>query len=186
MKREFIVMGVFMLALGAVYVANSVQRVQAAEKKKLLRVGVYDSRGIAIAYANSEHFGKILAEKRAALEQAKKDGDTATVNELENWGPRAQAKAHQQGFGMAPVHEYFDCIKDRIPAVAEAAGVDVIVSKWECDYLAADAEVVDVTMTLAKLFEPQEKAYRWIEQLKDKKPISREEIERLEKEDPNF
>lgn len=185
MKREMMILGVFVFSLGAVYVANSMQRVQAAEKKKLLRVGVYDSRGIAIAYANSEHWSKVLKEKQAALEQAKKDGDTATVKEIEAWGPAQQARAHLMGFGTAPVHECFEPVRDRIADVARTAGVDVIVSKWECDYLAADAEVVDVTMALATLFEPREQAYQWIEQMKDKKTISREELERLEKEHPH-
>ena len=186
MKRELIVMIVFMASLGAVYVANTVQGAAAAEKKKLLRVGVYDSRGIAIAYANSDYLANVIKEKQAALEQAKKDGDTEKVKEIEAWGPAQQAKAHRQGFGTAPVHEYLDVVKGKIPGIAEAVGVDGIVSKWEFDYLAEDAEVVDITMDLAKLFEPREKAYQWIEQMKDKAPISREELERLEKEDPNF
>lgn len=186
MRREMIVMSVFVLSLGAIYVAHSVQRVQAAEKKKLLRVGVYDSRGIAIAYANSAHWEAILAEKKAALEQARKDNDTEKIKDLESWGSQSQAKAHQQGFGTAPVHDYLAVVKDKIPGVAKEAGVDVIISKWEVDYIATDADVVDVTMELAKLFEPREKAYEWIEQMKDIEPISREELERLEREEPDF
>ena len=186
MKRKMMIWAVVMLSLGAVYIVNSVQHASAAEKKKLLRVGVYDSRGIAIAYVNSEHWSKVLKEKQDELEQAKKDGDAEKVKEIEAWGPAQQAKAHQQGFGTAPVHECFECIKDQIPVVAQKTGVDVIVSKWETDYLSPDADVVDVTMELAKLFNPREKAYQWIGQLKDDKPISAEELQRLEKEDPNF
>ncbi len=186
MKRKMMGLGLVVLSLGAMYLFSSVQPVNGAEKKTLLRVGVYDSRGIAVAYMNSEHFDKILAEKRLALEQAKKDNVSNKVKELEAWGRQHQARAHQQGFGTAPVHECFECIKQQIPAAAKAAGVDVIVSKWECDYLADDADVVDVTMELAKLFNPRPKAYEWIGQLKDHKPISAEEIERLERENPNF
>ena len=61
----------------------------------------------------------------------------------------------------------------------------MIVSKWEFDYMAPDADMVDVTMKLAKLFNPREKAYMWIEQIKDKDPISAEELERIEKEYPH-
>jgi cell division protein FtsB len=186
MKRKMMILGLVVLSLGAAFVLSSDQQVNAAEKKKLLRIGVYDSRGIAIAYFNSEHFEKILAEKRAALEQAKKENDPNKVKELEIWGPQHQATAHRQGFGTAPVHECFECIKEQIPSVAKTAGVDVIVSKWELDYLVADADVVDVTMELAKLFNPREQAYQAIGQLKDHKPISTEEIERLEKEEPDF
>lgn len=185
MRREMMILGVFVLSLGAVYVANSVQRVQAAEKKKLLRVGVYDSRGVAIAYAHS-HFNEARYQKmKAQLDAAEAAGDEQAINELKAAGKQDQAQKHLQGFGTAPVHEYLELVKDQIAAVADEAGVDMIVSKWECDYLAADAEVVDVTMALAKLFEPREKAYQWIEQMKDKKPIPHEELERLEKEHPH-
>lgn len=186
MKREMIFMAAVILSMVAVSVMNSVKKVQAAEKKKMLRVGVYDSRGIAIAYGNSEHWGRILKEKQAALEQAKKDGDTEKVREIEAWGPAQQAQAHLKAFGTAPVHECFECIKDKIPDVAQKAGVDIIVSKWEMDYIADDADVVDVTMELARLFNPREKAYRSIESLSQRKPYSHEELERLEKEHPGF
>ena len=184
MKRKMVMFGV-MSFLGVTYLIGSAHQASAAEKKKLLRVGVYDSRGIAIAYANSGHWGKILKEKQAALEQAKKEGNTEKVKEIEAWGPAQQAKAHLMGFGTAPVHECFECVKDKIPQVAKAAGVDVIASKWEFDYLASDAEVVDVTMELAKMFEPKEKAYKWIKQMKDKDPIPAKELKRLEKEHPH-
>ena len=180
------ILGALIVSVGAVYLANSIQDARAEEKKKLLRVGMYDSRGIAIAYANSAYFEKVLRGKRTALEQAKKDNDTEKIKELESWGSQSQAKAHQQGFGTAPVHEYLEVVKDKIPGVAKEAGVDVIISKWEMDYIATDADLVDVTMELAKLFEPREKAYEWIEQMKDIEPISRGELERLEREDPNF
>ena len=185
MKRQITVMLLAIVSLGTLYLGTSVKQAAAAEKKKRLRVGVYDSRAIAIAYINSDQWSNILAEKRAELEKAKKDGDTEKVKELEAWGPTHQAKAHLQGFGTAPVHEYIEIVKDKLPQVAQAAGVDAIVSKWEFDYIAADAETIDVTMELAKLFEPREKAYEWIEQMKDKEPISQEELQRLEKEHPH-
>lgn len=186
MKQKMMITVLAVLSLGAMYLVGSVQQVSAAERKKLLRVGVYDSRGIAIAYCNSEHWSKVLNEKQAALEQAKKDGDAEKVKEIEAWGPAQQAQAHLQGFGTAPVHEYLDKIKTEIPKVAKTAGVDVIVSKWETDYLSPDAEVVDVTTELAKLFNPNERAWKSIESLKKWKPYSREELERIEKKHPNF
>ena len=185
MKRNVCITGLVLLVLGAGCVISSFSIVNGGQKKQLLRVGVYDSRGIAIAYLNSEPWHKIVKEKKAALEQAKKDGDAEKIKKLEAWGPTQQAHAHLQGFGTAPVHEYLELVKNKVPQVAQAAGVDVIISKWELDYLASDAETVDVTMELAKLFEPQEKAYQWIEQIKDKDPIPAEELERLEKEHPH-
>ena len=185
--KQMMIMAIAALTLTAGYLATSCPTACAAEaKKQMLRVGTYDSRGIAIGYRNSDHWGKVMEEKKAALEQAKKEGDTEKVKEFKAWFPAQQAKAHLEGFGTAPVHGYLEVVKDQVPAVAQAAGVDIIVSKWETDYLAAGAETVDVTMELAKLFEPKEKAYQWIEQMKDKAPIDHKEIQRLEKEDPNF
>ena len=180
MKREMIVMMVFMVSLGAVYVANSVHGAVAAEKKKLLRVGVYDSRGIAIAYAHS-HFNEAwYQDMKAQLDAAQAAGDEQKINELKAAGKAEQARKHLQGFGTAPVHDYLEIVKNKIQTVAETTGVDVVVSNWEIDYLADDADVVDVTMELAKLFEPGEKAYQWIEQLHDKEPLSHEQLKRLE------
>ena len=185
MKRKMMVMGLVAVSFGAIVLFSNGQQVSAVGKKKLLRVGVYDSRGIAIAYANSDHWGKVLKGKQAALEQAKKEGDTDKIKEIEAWGPAQQAQAHLKAFGTAPVHECFECVKDKIPQVAKAAGVDVIVSKWDFDYLAADADVVDVTMELAKLFNPSERGWKSIKSLKKWKPYSHEELQQLEKEHPH-
>ncbi|MBL7215382.1 MAG: hypothetical protein ISS71_06865 [Phycisphaerae bacterium] len=183
MRREMMVLAVVVLSLGAVYLVNGVQQASAAEKKKLLRVGVYDSRGIAIAYAHSHFNDERYKKMKAELDAAEAAGDEQKAAEIKQAGKNDQAKKHLQGFGTAPVHEYLDLIKKQIPQVAETAGVDAIVSKWEFDYISSDAEVVDVTMALAKLFEPREKAYQWIEQMKDKEPIPAEELGRLEKEE---
>jgi hypothetical protein len=182
MKRKECITGLVLLMIGTGCVMSNFAVLDGGQKRKLLRVGVYDSRGIAIAYANSESWAKVLKEKQAALEQAKKDGDTEKVKELEAWGPEQQAKMHLQGFGTAPVHAYLEQVKDKLPRVAEKTGVDVIVSKWEMDYVVTDAEMVDVTMELAALFEPKERAYEWIEEIKNKEPYSRKKLEQLEKE----
>jgi len=180
MKRGILITALLVVSFGAMYLFSSGAQGSAGEKKKLLRVGVYDSRGIAIAYGNSAFFDKLLKEKKAAFEQAKKDNDTKKVQDLEEWFPARQAKAHRQAFGTMPVHDLLEVVKDRIPAVAKEAGVDAIVSKWELDYLAADADIVDVTRGMAELFQPREKAYKWIEQLKDVDPVSEEAIEKHE------
>jgi hypothetical protein len=70
--------------------------------------------------------------------------------------------------------------------VAKAAGVDMIVSKWELDFLAEDAQTVDVTIQLAKLFNPNERAWKSIKSLEKWKPYSQEQIRKKEKEHPGF
>jgi hypothetical protein len=173
------------MLIGAGCMDSMSSMVNAGEKKKLLRIGVYDSRGITIAYCHS-HFASERYEKlKAQSDAAEAAGNELKVAEIKKMGKMQQEKQHLQGFGTAPVHEYLEHVKDQIPDVAKATAVDVIVSKWEFDYMASDAEVVDITMDLAKLFEPKEKAYQWIEQIKEKDPISAAELQRFEKEHPH-
>lgn len=181
MKRSVLTTGlVFVLGTGCMITHFS--QANGGEKKKLLRVGVYDSRCICIAYAHSHFADECYKKMKAEADAAEAAGDGQKVAEIKEAANKQQAKQHLQGFGTAPVHEYLDLVKKQLPQVAKEAGVDVIVSKWEFDYMAPGAETIDVTMELARLFGSKDIAYKWIEQMKDKKPLSHEEIERHEKE----
>ena len=149
-------------------------------KKSLLRVGVYDSRAVAVAYAHSKMNDDVMKAKMAEREQAKADGDQAKLEELEAWGKAQQARRHLQGFGTAPVTDILVYMKDKLPEIAAKAGVDVIVSKWQIDYQHPDIDVVDVTLEIIQPFEPKEQALKWIEQLKAHPPLSQEVIEKHE------
>jgi hypothetical protein len=85
---------------------------------------------------------------------------------------------HLQGFGSAPVTDILVHIKDQLPQIAANAGVDLIVSKWQLDYIHPDIQPVDITLKIIEPFHPQAKALKWIEQLKDKAPLSSGEIEK--------
>jgi hypothetical protein len=150
----------------------------AQEKKqvKALRVGIYDSRAIAVAAISSEWWNKQVQEKMKEMEKAKAAGDTQKVKELQEWGSKGQESAHLMGFGTAPVQKLLEPIKDQLPKVAEQAGVDIIVSKWQVDYQAKDAEFVDVTDAIVALYNPNERTLNSVRGMKDVKPISEEEI----------
>ena len=79
-------------------------------------------------------------------------------------GQAGQTKLHMQGFSTASVSEYLEHIKDKIPAIAKQAGVDVIVSKWDLAYQSPDAEFVDVTDLMVKPFNPSEKVLKMVEE----------------------
>jgi hypothetical protein len=144
---------------------------------KPIRIGVYDSRAVAIAYAGSPMHELILKEKRAERDKAKTDGDEDRVKELEAWGQKQQQRMHHQGFGSAPVTGMLTHIKDQLPRIAADAGVDVIVSKWQLDYIDSDIVPIDITLKMVAPFEPKPQALKWIEQMKEKQPLSYEEIE---------
>ncbi len=136
-----------------------------------LRVGTFDSRAIAVAYANSEMGGQNLRSVREKYNKAKEEGDEELIKELEAWGPALQQVLHQQGFSVACVTEYLEKVEADLPKVAQEAGVDIIVSKWEVVYKNPPIEIVDVTSHLVKLFNPNERGLKSIEGLLKQDPI---------------
>lgn len=138
-----------------------------------VRVGVYDSRAVAIAFAHSDWNEKRLELKMAEMEKAKAIGDTKKNKELEEWGKAQQARLHRQGFGAAAVDDILEHIKDNLPQIAKDANVIALVSKWDKKMLKGykSAELIDVTDLIAAQFNPNEKVLKTIEQIKKKKPI---------------
>ena len=157
----------------------------AQEPAAKVRVGIYDSRAIAVAFGGSEAFqastGKQLAALRAEYNEAKAAGNQKRVAELEAQGKAQQVLLHKQGFRTAPVDDILDHIKDKIPGIAKAAGVGPIVSKWDKDALAKykSAELVDVTMPLVNAFHPIERQLKFAIEIQKQPPISLEEAEKL-------
>lgn len=138
-----------------------------------IRVGVYDNRAIAIAFASSRF--NPVGEKMAEYEKAKAEGDEARADELEAWGEKLQRQLHRQGFARVPVDDLLAHVKDRLPEVAEAADVDVIT--WHCNYTGSNADVVDVTDELVALFDPSERALTWAKQIVEQEPVDLDDLE---------
>lgn len=152
----------------------AVPAVQAQTPKKI-RIGVYDNRAIALAFAPSKY--NPVGAKMAEHKKAKAAGDTARVRELEAWGEKHQRQLHRQGFGRMPVDDILALVKDKLPEVARKAGVDAIV--WQFDYTGADVEIVDITNELVNIFDPPEKTRTWIREMKDKPPVDLDVIEKI-------
>ncbi len=100
-----------------------------------VRVGVYDSRAIALAFVGSEVWkasvGKQLADMRAEYNKAKAEGNQKRMAELQAQGKASQVRLHKQGFSTAPVDDILKHIQDKIPQIAKAANVGPVVSKWD-------------------------------------------------------
>ena len=152
----------------------------AAEQDKRLRIGVYDSRAIAIAYSGGAHNDQIMQKKSKEKKKAEQAGDTHEANQIEAWMTHVSIKRHSQAFSTAPVHDLLRFVKMRLPQIAKEAGVDVIVSKWEFDFLSSDAEVTDVTMLLVKAYDPKPETIVSINKIMKTKPLTPEEIVRHE------
>lgn len=78
---------------------------------------------------------------------------------------------HKRTFSTASVADILEKVKTELPKIAEKAGVDIIVSKWEAVYKNPSIEIVDITSHLVKLFNPDEKTLKTIEDLRKQIPI---------------
>lgn len=134
-----------------------------------VRIGVYDSRAIAVAYIASTFHEQEMRALQQSLKSAQDAGDTKKADAIKQEGSNRQTLAHLQGFGSAPVDQMLSAIKDRIPQIARAANLQAIVAS--ADYLSADVERVDVTDQLVAEFKPNERTLKSIEALRKTPPI---------------
>lgn len=165
---DLLLAGLLALALGA-------QGVAEASENPTAVVGTFDSRAIAVAYVQSGAFREYLVAQKTdvdqALERAMAAGDESLVAQLSALGPAMQKRLHEQGFGTAPVDDILARIEDRLPAIAEEAGVDLIVSKWTLNYRNPEVRFVDVTDLIAAEFEPSERTLKMIRSTVESEPI---------------
>jgi len=145
------------------------------------RVGTYDSRAIAVAFAGTETFRQQLAKLQADHEQAKAAGDKNRMAELEQQGMAQQKRLHCQGFSTAPVDDIMINLKEQLSQIARTAGVAQIISKWDKAALARypDAELVDVTMALVDALHPDARSRKWAMDMQRSKPIPLQQAEKL-------
>ena len=145
------------------------------------RVGVYDSRAIAIAWAGTEPFITELKDLKTRNNEATEAGDTELAEKLEAEGKAMQEKLHFQGFSTAPVDNILAQFQESITAAMEEAGVTVIVSKWDKEGLARypDVEQVDVTMELVLAMGTNEKQLGFLQNIGDKPPVPMEELKKM-------
>jgi Skp family chaperone for outer membrane proteins len=148
----------------------------AQSKDNTLRIGVYDSRAIAVAWGNSAEFRKSLDAVKADYKQAKAAKDDKRVKEIETQMKAGQRRSHEQGFSTGSVANIMAKIKDSLPAVAKKAGVDLIVSKWEVNYQSPGIKVVDVTDDLVALFHASAKGLKWAKDIQTRPPLPIEQI----------
>jgi hypothetical protein len=172
---------VFVLAvliLGVSGMASAAEE-SAPNAERKIRVGVFDSRAVAVAYGSSKFLQEQYQQLKKAFDQAESSGDKERAERIKAEGKAGQERLHLQGFGTASVKKYLDLVKDKIPAVAKNARVDFIVSQWEVAYQSPAVEVVDITDDLVKGFEPNERTLKIIQDLKIHPPIDEEEIRKI-------
>lgn len=137
------------------------------------RIGVYDSRAIAVAYAGSAFQEKAMKDLKEQHRKAKSAKDSKEVARLEAVGKGWQDALHKQGFGTAPVEDLLAHIASELPRIQKAAGVSDLISKWNQRELAKhpNVEHVDVTMQLVDAFHPSDLQRRRAIEIQRKLPL---------------
>jgi hypothetical protein len=155
----------------AVLVSSSFAQQKPAETRQ--RIGVYDSRAIAVAYVGSTYQQAKMNELKAQLAKAKEAGDAKEVARLETEGKAWQTKLNQQGFGKAPVDDLLVPIASKLPKIEEAAKVTRLISKWDQARLTkyATFDQVDVTTLLVDAFHPNEAQRKRALEIQKLKPV---------------
>jgi hypothetical protein len=155
-----------LLAFGACTVLGAGRASEGAPNDKKVRIGTYDSRAIAIAYAHSRF--NPVGGKWAAYEKAKAAGDREKMKELEAWGEQHQRQLHFQGFSRVPVDDLLAPVKDQVAKLARERKLAAIT--MSCDFTGAEVELVDVTDDLVKLYDPSEKTLGRVRAVRGIKP----------------
>ena len=133
-----------------------------------VRVGVFESRAIAVAFAHSG-FNTEVEKLTAEYDQAKAAGDEKRMAAVKEKASKRQDRLHRQGFGREPVDNLLVHVRGRLPRVCEEARVDLIASGIV--HAMPGVERVDVTDLLVREFHPDESTLKMIEDLKKHEPL---------------
>jgi hypothetical protein len=130
-----------------------------------VRIGTYDSRAVAVAYARSAACAESLKALQARLDQAVAKDEKGAKQRIARAADRRQWLAHRQAFGRASVDDAMGALKDNLAEVARQARVEAIV--YEPDFASEQVELVDLTAEIVALFEPDERTRKMAMSVKD-------------------
>ncbi len=152
-----------------------------AAKSPTEKIGVYDSRAVAVAWVGTEAFTQSLNALRKEAELAKANGDRERAAALEKEGAAMQQHLHTQGFSTAPVDDILAHFQDQLAQIRLATGAAVLVSKWDEAALAkhAGAEQLDVTEKLVDAMHPNDRQRKSALEIVKSKPIPLAQAEKI-------
>lgn len=144
-----------------------------ANAQTKFRIGVFDSRAVAVAYYQSkfsnaqETFGSL----HARMKEAKDKDDKKAIEKIEREGMLRQAFMHEQGFGRGSINNVTETMKDKMAQLAKSEKLSAIVSKWELVFSGVDVVSIDVTEKIVDFFEPNEKIKSMMKEIMQSEPI---------------
>lgn len=148
-----------------------------------MRIGIYDSRAVAIAFGNSKEGMAFVADLHAKMMRAMEAKDDTLIQQVKKTAEAYQVLNHLRGFSIGSVADILDKHRADVDAIAKEAGVFIIVSKYELIHADPDVDVVDVTMHLVNIWEPSDRVLGWISELPQHEPLPLLEVLALPVED---
>ena len=141
-----------------------------------LRIGVFDSRCVAVAYGRSADFMKLRDSIETVYSKAKEDSNKQIIEEIEQFKPTMQVLLHQQVFSNGSIINILGKLKDKLSTFAKDNNLNMILSKWEIIFTDDSAELIDITDQLVAIFNPDEATNKIIKDIKSMEPIPIEKI----------
>ncbi len=149
----------------------------------VIRIGVYDSRAVALAYYNSDPVRRQMQQMPSELKSSLERGDNAKAAELRVKGPAMQTLMHQQVFGCLSIPNIAPKLAPAFAAAARSKHLLAVVSKWEIGYRDPEVEYVDITGELVDVFQPNDQVRKWIADLLPNDPVPIENLLAMKPED---
>jgi hypothetical protein len=145
--------------------------VRAQSSPVKMKIGVYDSRILTLAWSRSAFFSdhqKIFGLKSDSATRA---NDTVRLKELSIEALSYQHLLHLMVFGSGSVSEIIGLVKDDLKKIAAGSGVGIVVSKYELNYADPSVEVTDLTDMIVQLFKPDENLDKMIGEMRKVEPV---------------
>lgn len=139
--------------------------------KSQTRIGVYDSRMIAVWYYNSSDYRNSLKSLYEEMKTAKEAKNESKIKELEALGELYQRIAHDKTFGKGSTAEILESKSEIFKQLAEQNKLSTILSKWELNYNDPSFELVDITLSLMDKLGADEKIKNYYKDMKANPPI---------------
>ena len=155
------------------FISSTISPQQVNEK---IRIGIFDSRCVALVYGRSGLFLTYMENLRKELDNAKQEENGERVKELESILPTNQLIIKQQVFSTGSIKNIIEKIEDKITEIAVDNNLSFIISKWEIVYDDQSFELVDITDQLVELFNPDEQTLKILENVKSTEPAPIEQI----------
>jgi len=163
--------GVLLMTLGL-----ATECIAGSPSNPSMRIGAYDSRAVAIAFANSKEGTAFVADLHAKMMKAMETKDDTLIQQVKTTAQAYQLLNHLRGFSVGSVADILQKHRADVEAIAEETGVFIIVSKYELIHTDPDVDVVDVTMHLVNIWEPSDRVLGWISELPQQEPLSMLEV----------